>query len=162
MDYSTIRYKKISYKKGRVYLSYSLHNEGRYSDHSMETDEEPLDTFKFAFRELEDEVLDICELPDVESELENRIVIDSVIIDYDNKNKMGCVIHFNIRREKIIGEIKIKTPHCYLEQTKDKDKDIFLLKKQTQEKIFTLIEEADKYRLGFKKQLRLLVEDEAV
>lgn len=147
-----ILYRKIRYANGRVILEWieKIEDQVRYG--SIDDFNEPMDEFKKSLNILSTDCIDLCELIDNDGELQKRIEVSTVNIKYETeKETPGINISFKINRMKKSGAYSITTPYQLL---KSKDEDDFI-DDDLVEKIKKLIEEADNYRTGKRKQIEI-------
>lgn len=148
-----ILYNKIRYSKSRVELVWIEKIDDKYVNGSINHFKEPMDSFKDALDNLSSDCIDITELDN--DELIKRCEVHTVNIKYETEREIpGIIISFTLKREKRSGSISINTPYQLLKQRKE-GSDEQVLDIATSEKIYTLIQEADLYRTGKKKQIDL-------
>lgn len=145
-----ILYKKIRYAKERVFLEWTEKIDGEYIGGYIESYQEPMDTFKSSLTALAQDCIEICELGEIEL---SRVEVHTVNIKYETEKEIpGIIISFKINREKRSGSIGINTPYHLLKARKEGN-DEQVLEGDTAEKVYALIQEADYYRTGKKKQI---------
>ena len=146
-----ILYKKIRYSKERVELIWVEKIEENFINGSIDSFIEPMDSFKLAMAALASDCIDICELDN--DDLIKRCEVHTVNIRYETEREIpGIILSFKINRENRSGSISINTPYHLLKQRKE-GSDEQVLEGETAEKINTLIQEAEQYRTGKKKQI---------
>lgn len=149
-----ILYRKIRYAKGRVQLEWmeKMDDQVRYG--SIDDFNEPMDSFKNAMKDLANDCITLCELL-ADNEFENRIEVHTINIKYEAEKEIpGINISFKINRIKKSGAYSITTPYQLLKPKDDEEE-------QTEDnqilfnKIKLLMNEADNYRTGKRKQLNI-------
>lgn len=150
-----ILFQKIKYSGDRVQLDYMEKFQDYFNEITLDMAQQPMDSFKEAFNDLAEDVIEMAELPDPEGKLKNRIEINSIKIKYETEKEIpGIVISFKLKREKKSGMILINTPYQLLEERESGSSDQ-LVSEDTAEKIYHLLAEAAKYKDGSRKQIEM-------
>ena len=145
------RFTKIKYNKGNVFVAY----EQGANEYSMKCNEMPRAEFIQALIDLQEEVIEMCELP--ESYLE-RITVKSVSLNYGGKKEtMGATITASMELFNSNAPLNLNTPNKPVEPYAEGDYDDETLEKMCLtedcvEKINTLINEANLYVDGKRAQ----------
>lgn len=142
-----ILYTKIKISKGRVSIDYTEKVGEYFNELSMNMSQAPKKSFIDAMDSLAGDVLDICGINNKKEKLSERVQVHTVNIKYETEKEIpGVIISFKIKLPNRNDSININTPYSLLEARSENDLNV--LDDDIKEKIFYLLEEADKYRSG--------------
>jgi hypothetical protein len=147
-----MRFKKIKMtKEGKIQMEYEIKNQkGGMDEFSFSCFEEPKPSFIEALKDLAQDALDICELPD---DYLSRIRISGISLSYGGENEtMGCIITAQMILYKSNAALNLNTPHKIEEFYGETGDESQLLSKSCVGRIKTLIDEAGKYAKGIRAQ----------
>ena len=146
------RFTKIKYNKGNVFVAY----EQGANEYSMKCNEMPRAEFVQALIDLQEEVIQMCELPD---EYLKRITVKSVSLNYGGKREtMGATITASMELYNSNAPLNLNTPNKPVEPyNNEADYDDEMLEKMCLseaciEKLNILINEANLYVDGKRAQ----------
>lgn len=154
-----MRFIKIEYAKFKVTLEWEVKNKkGDWDQYTMTCSDEPLPAFKEALADLNQDLLEMCELPD---NYLTRIVVTGVSFSYGGeKEVMGATVTGQVHLNKSNVALNLNTPHKIEEFYADDGDPKQLLTEDCVERLKELTTQAEAYIDGERAQGELFKDPE--
>ena len=147
-----MRFKKIKMtKEGKIQMEYEVKNQkGGMDEFSFSCSDEPKPEFVKALRDLDQDVLEMCELPD---EFLDRIRTSGVSFSYGGENEtMGAVLIASMILNKSNVALNLNTPHKIEKFYGETGDEMQLLNPNCVVRLNHLVSEAEDYVKGIRAQ----------
>ena len=147
-----MRFQKIKQtKEGKIHVEYEVENsKGGMDEFSMTCSDEPKPEFTVALKDLAQDVLDMCELPDVYLP---RVIVTGVSFSYGGEAEvMGATLIAQMKLHKSNVNLNLITPHKIEEFYSEQGDPAQLLGEECVERLKELIDQAGDYVKGVRAQ----------
>lgn len=157
-----MRFQKIKVtKEGKIHIEYEIENSKDGMDEfSMTCSDEPKPEFTSALKDLAQDVLDMCELPE---EYITRVIVTGVSFSYGGETEvMGATLIAQMKLHKSNVNLNLITPHKIEEFYSDQGDPAQLLGEECVGRIKELIDQAGDYVRGIRAQGQLFGKEEGL
>ncbi len=156
-----VEFTKIKLNKDfSVLLKYQVPKaENKFDQLSLNCSDHPLQSFNTAMLALRIHVLELCELPVNEINI-NKVTVKSVSFNYvGEKHVMGCTICAVMKLSYSNTPLVLNTPYKIKEYYGEKGDEKALLSNECLSSLENLVEEAQKYLNGEREEIEMFQED---
>lgn len=157
-----LRFKKIKKTSDdKIHIEYEKKNQtGKWDEHSMKSNQEPLPAFLHALDNLVPHVEEMCELPDKDHQI-HPYTVRGVSFSYGGDNDtMGATITATRSLKNSNSPLVLNSPHKIEEAYADGADETQVMTRDCYNDLMILCDEAEKYLNGKRAQMDMFGEEQ--